>query len=294
MYNQKKNISIIIPFYYGNKYMETVLGSIEKCIEKNKDEINIEVLIVNDSPQEKVFVPKQFKSININVITNSYNMGIQKTRVNGVKKATGDWLIFLDQDDELLFEGFHNQIAMMENADVVVGNGFYQIQNKDVEIFNNYKQMKYLIQLNNFIEIRNLIPSPGECVIKKGVIPELWLEAPLKKNGADDWLLWILLFKSGARVKCNPELVYVHNDTNGNNLSADLGKMKESALEMYEVLVNNKILNYKEQKKLKNAIIFKYLQDTRQLTLLDLWKYRVTILLNVKYKIMAKILEVTC
>lgn len=294
MYNQKKNISIIIPFYHGNKYMETVLSSIEKCIEKNKDEINIEVLIVNDSPQEKVFVPKQFKSININVITNSYNMGIQKTRVNGMKKATGDWLIFLDQDDELLYEGFHNQIAMMENADVVVGNGFYQIQNKDVEIFNNYKQMKYLIQLNNFIEIRNLIPSPGECVIKKGVIPELWLEAPLKKNGADDWLLWILLFKSGVRVMCNPEQVYVHNDTNGNNLSADLEKMKESALEMYEVLVNNKILDYKEQKKLKNAIIFKYLQDTRQLTLFDLWKYRVTILLNVKYKIMAKILEVTC
>lgn len=292
MYESKKNISIVIPFYYGNKYMKIVLGSIKKCIEKNKEKVNIEVLIVNDSPQEKVIIPKQFESININIIANSHNMGIQKTRINGMQKAKGDWIIFLDQDDELLYDGFHNQIIMTENADIVVGNGFYQIQNKNVRIFNNYRQMEYLLQLKNLIEIRNLIPSPGECMIKKEVIPELWLKSPLKKNGADDWLLWILLFKSGVKVNYNPELVYIHNDTNGKNLSSDLGKMKESALEMYEILANNKILNCKEQKRLKEAIWFKYLQDTHQLSFGDFLRYRIPILLNVKYKIITKILGI--
>lgn len=294
MYDLKKYISIIIPFYYGNKYMEIVLESIKKCIEKNKEKVNIEVLIVNDSPQEKVIIPKQFEFININIITNPHNMGIQKTRINGMLKAKGDWIIFLDQDDELLCDGFRDQISLTENADVVVGNGFYQIQNKNIKIFKNYRQMEYLVQLKNLIEIRNLIPSPGECMIKKEVIPELWLKSPLKKNGADDWLLWILLFKSGIKVNCNPELVYIHNDTNGKNLSADVGKMKESALEMYDILVNNKILNCKEQKELKEAIWFKYLQDTRQLSFGDLWRYRRPILLNVKYKIITKILGMNC
>lgn len=141
------------------------------------------------------------------------------------------------------------------------------------------------MQLPRFIQVRNLIPSPGECLIKRESIPKEWIENPLKKNGADDWLLWILLFKSKVRVECNPELVYIHNDTNGNNLSSDLEKMKESACEMYELLENNRYLNKQEKQDLKNGIMFKYLQDTGKLQAKDLCKYCNSIIANIDYKI---------
>ena len=292
MYKKKVDISIIIPFYYGNQYMERLLSSIQKCNKKNENKIEIEIVIVNDSPEETVYIPEKFRNLNIKIIYNEHNMGIQKTRIKGVKNAKNTWIIFLDQDDELLSEGFSQQIELTEKAEVIVGNGFYQFGEENRKIFTNYKEMKYLIRLNNFIKIRNLIPSPGECIIKKSIIPEQWLELPLKKNGADDWLLWILLFKEGARFVCNSEMVYVHNDTNGANLSADLKKMKESAIEMYNILVKKNILTVKEQKNLRNAIWFKYLQDTKKLTKIDIIRYWMTILENIKYKVIRNILKI--
>lgn len=279
------DITVIIPFYYGNGYMRRLLTSIKQCTEVCKEKAVFEVIIVNDSPDEEVLIPQEFAEMGIRIITNEQNMGIQKARINGLKYAHGEWILFLDQDDELVCDGFLKQISLTSNNEVVVGNGFYHLGKQNKVIFHSYKEMRYLIQLPRFIKIRNLIPSPGECLIKKDRIPKEWVENPLKKNGADDWLLWILLFKSQVCVGCNPEVVYVHNDTNGKNLSGDLDKMKTSACEMYELLKNKHCLDKRERQELKNAIMFKYLQDTGKLQAKDFWKYRNSIIANIGYKV---------
>lgn len=279
------DISVIIPFYYGNNYMERLLTSIKKCVERYEKKASFEVIIVNDSPNEKINIPLKFDTMNIRVFINEQNKGVQRTRIKGLKHARGEWILFLDQDDELISEGFFSQIELTTNNEVIIGNGLYQYEDKNKKIFYSYKEMRYLMQLPRFIQIRNLIPSPGECLIKKNSIPKEWIENPLEKNGADDWFLWILLFKSGVRVGYNPEIVYMHNDTNGKNLSGDLEKMMESAYEMYKLLDNNNFLNNQEKRKLKNAIMFKYLQDTGKLEIKDIWKYRDSIIANFYYKI---------
>ena len=278
-------ITVITPFYYGNNYIRRLLTSIKQCAAMCKKKAVFEVIIVNDSPNEKVCIPKEFDEMNIKVIVNEKNMGIQKTRINGLKYAKNEWILFLDQDDELVCDGFLKQISLTKNTEFVVGNGLYQYGEQNKLVFHSYKEMRYLMQLPRFIQVRNLIPSPGECLIKRESIPKEWIENPLKKNGADDWLLWILLFKSKVRVECNPELVYIHNDTNGSNLSSDLEKMKESACEMYELLENNRYLNKQEKQDLKNGIMFKYLQDTGKLQAKDLCKYCNSIIANIDYKI---------
>lgn len=265
--------------------MRRLLTSIKQCAEMCKEKAVFEVIIVNDSPNEEIFIPQGFAEMDIRIIANEKNMGIQKTRINGLKYAHGEWILFLDQDDELVCDGFLKQISLASNNEVVIGNGFYHLGEQNKVIFQSYKEMRYLIQLSRFIKIRNLIPSPGECLIKKDRIPKEWVENPLKKNGADDWLLWILLFKSQVRVGCNPEVVYIHNDTNGKNLSGDLDKMKISACEMYELLESNHCLNKDEEQELKNAIMFKYLQDTGMLQVMDFWKYRNSIIANIDYKV---------
>lgn len=279
------DITVIIPFYYGNKYMKRLLTSIEQCSNLCDGKTEFEIIIVNDSPEEKVYIPHEFNKMNIKIVVNHHNMGIQKTRINGLKYAHGGWILFLDQDDELISDGFLKQISLTHCSDVVIGNGLYQYGESKKKIFHSYKEMRYLIQLSRFIQIRNLIPSPGECLIKKEIIPTIWKDKPLKKNGADDWLLWIFLFKSNVCMNFNLECVYIHNDTNGKNLSSDLDKMKKSADEMYELLVDNNYLDESEKYDLKNVITFKYLQDTKKLEIKDLWRYRKTIVDNINYKI---------
>lgn len=285
-------ISIVVPFYKGNKYLTQLIGSIEKVILRVKKMASFEVVIVNDSPEIEVVLPDyKTDNIAIKIIKNSQNLGIQRARIHGLKYSSGKWIIFLDQDDELVEEGFEKQIRLTEKADVVVGNGRYILGGIDKKIFANLKSMQFLIQEKNFIKIRNLIPSPGECLIRKDAIPTSWIENKLIHNGSDDWLLWILLFKKKARFVCNEKQVYVHNDTGGQNLSANLDKMKLSSEEMFNILRECQILNLKEQKQLYHAIYFKYYQDTGQISILKILKYIDAVGANVKYRLILNYLE---
>ena len=285
--NMKESIkiSIIIPFYKGNQYLERLFNSIIKVSELTSEIAIYEIIIVNESPGIKIILPRTCSSIIVREITNPVNLGIHKSRVNGLKNASGEWILFLDQDDELIDNGFRKQIELTDKADVVVGNGIYMLGNLNKKIYNNLKTMDYLIQEKMFIKIRNLIPSPGECLIKKDIIPDLWKKCRLKNNGADDWFLWLLLFKRSARFVCNDDFVYIHNDASGENLSANLEKMKKSSKEMLGILKKRNVLNGYEIKTLSHAIEFKYNQDTGQLSLKKLIKYIDALFANIFYRI---------
>lgn len=279
-------LSVIVPFFNGNLYIKRLLKSVKEIafLCKENGNIKLELIIVNDSPLVEIELPEENDILPI-VITNEYNVGIHGSRLKGLEKAKGDWVLFLDQDDELMTEGFMNQLNLTEVADVVIGNGLYQYGDNKVPIYKNYASMKSLIQKRWFLEIRNLIPSPGECLIKKDSIPTYWKNVELCNNGSDDWLLWLLLFNENNVFACNNEYVYIHNDSFGNNLSLDLEKMYKSSLEMCELLEKHTVFPKSELRILRKAIDFKFYQDTKQLSIQSVLKYLDIIGANVKYKL---------
>jgi len=199
--------------------------------------------------------------------------------------AQGNYIQFLDQDDELLAGGYRHQLELLQDADIAVGNGHYSMGEKKHMIYKSYASMKYLINLEKFINIRNLIPSPGECLIKRSAIPEVWINNPLSTDGADDWMLWVSMFKQEAKFVLNPQMVYRHNDANGANCSADLHKMMVSASEANRILLHNGTITCEESKVWKNAIDFKFMRDTNKLNVSDMIKYKNVIYKNICYKI---------
>ena len=278
-----KKISIVVPFFNGNEYINRLLNSVCEVLESCKTNISLDVIIVNDSPKVRVNVNGEYRDkLNISIIENDNNLGIQKTRIRGLKYAKGDWIIFLDQDDELIADGFNTQINLCEgDVDVVLGNGFYQFDSKERKIYKTKYEMKYLARKPILIGIRNIIPSPGECLIKKESIPDKWQNEPLSTNGSDDWLLWILM--SEKKWVTNSEIVYRHNNVDGNNLSLNLDKMYLSSVEMLSKLDEN--LNSKELEKLRRSIVFKSLKDTGKLRLLDYLHFWREVVRNSIYKI---------
>lgn len=278
-------ISVIVPFYYGNKYLPRLFKSISKTASVVDTIAEFEIVIVNDSPDDNVIIKNIPTNILVNVFNNAKNLGIQQARINGLKAAKGDWIVFLDQDDLMVSAGYSKQIELTNSADVIVGNGIYEYPNGDKQIYKNQATMNYFIKEKRFLQIRNLIPSPGECLVKKSVIPDTWSKQPLVNSGADDWYLWILLFKAGVKFAENSSNVYIHKYTGGENLSFDLDKMHTSSQEMLEILSKNKILDKQELKELEHAIEFKYLQDTKKLNGEYLYKYRDSLLRNIIYHI---------
>lgn len=280
-------ISVIIPFYNGNMYVKKLIKNIVD-VKKSTDANITDIIFINDSPWiqiEKTEMIIDDLDIKITVLNNERNMGIQKSRVKGLENCATPLIIFLDQDDLLISDGFNKQIVSIKNADVVVGNGFYQYGDSFEPIYKNKKVMEYLIQKKRFIEIRNLIPSPGSCLFRKESIPQEWKKTCMEVNGADDWFLWLLMFSRRMKFSINEQMVYQHNSTNAGNLSFDLNKMYQSALEMCEYLKNLGELTNLELKSLRKSIEFKYLKDTGRLKFKNIIYYIVQIVNNIVYKI---------
>ena len=283
------DISIIIPFYHGNDYLATSVGSCIRFadyLRQNGRSEEAEILLVNDSPEEGVDLAAfSEKASMLRVITNEKNMGIHATRVRGLRECLGEWVIFLDQDDELMTEGMLRQLDLRAGSDVVVGNGLDDRTGKARNIYKNERVMKYLIQRDRFIDIRNLIVSPGQCMIRKAAIPELWINKLMRISGADDWYLWILMFEQRAAFACNEQTVYYHHTHNEENLSYNIRKMKGSVDETYGVLAASHALSEKDLEHMRLAIGFKFYQDTHGLTPYRLFEYRRAIFKNILYRI---------
>ena len=92
------------------------MQSIKKVSDVIADSADIEVIIINDSPEIEVMLPDI--ELNCTVIKNDTNSGIHRSRVNGLKIAKGNYIQFLDQDDELMLDGYDKQLALLENADI--------------------------------------------------------------------------------------------------------------------------------------------------------------------------------
>ena len=114
---KKVDISIIVPVYNAEKYISKCLSSL---INQTKKEI--EIIIINDGSidnSEKII--KEYKDKRIKYIKNT-NQGIGTTRNQGIKEATGKYLMFIDSDDYIennACELLYNK-AEKDNLDMVV------------------------------------------------------------------------------------------------------------------------------------------------------------------------------
>ena len=88
---KKPKFSIIVPVYNTEKYLKRCLDSI-----KSQSFKDYEVIIVNDGSTDNssdTISKYPYKVIN------QENQGLSMARNNGVKEASGEYLIFLDSDD---------------------------------------------------------------------------------------------------------------------------------------------------------------------------------------------------
>ena len=278
------NISIITPIYYGNQYINNYLKAINKACENVK---GIEIIFVNDSPEIEIeYDFKLVKNFELRIIENKENMGIHKSRVIGMKHAKGKYLLFLDQDDEVTENALVLQDDIVKKEpDIILGNGLYEMQDSKKNIFSNRFSQDFATKERPFIMVRNFIISPGQCLVKKDSIPRYWMENCLSSNGADDYLLWLLMFNENVQIVCNYNIVYRHKYT-GKNLSLDKEKMFCSQLELIDILEKNKLYKKEKLKILKRMIYYKHAY--KQNFLIETLKNFDIFVYNLYYKIVWK------
>ena len=114
-----KMISVIVPIYNVEKYIEKCLFSIMQQTYKN-----IEVLLIDDgSTDQSGKIAKKFSEQDTRYIyIHKENGGLSSARNEGLNRAKGDFVYFLDSDDWIA-EKYLEQLvdAFDELTDVIIG-----------------------------------------------------------------------------------------------------------------------------------------------------------------------------
>lgn len=228
------DISIIVPFYKGNQYMEQLFGVVSRNAAKVPN-LQVELVLVNDSPDISIqYDPAWVRGFHLQILINDVNSGIQKSRVNGLAKANGTFVIFLDQDDLLADHTLASQFRYANKGDVIVANGINENRDRHKPIYHSLAHQKQTAKPRFYYSVGCLIVSPGQCMIRADKIPSVWLDSCIQCNGADDYYLWLLMH-GDCRWAINPDVLYTHVDT-GENLSSNFEKMITSSCEALELL----------------------------------------------------------
>lgn len=241
------DISIIVPLYHGNRYIDSIISQMERALAYGG--YSAELIFVNDSPDTPVrFLPK-VERFEIKVYEKDRNDGIHGARVFGYHKSSGKYIVFLDQDDSIQENYFCEQIKNILDADVSV----CACINGDKRESLNERYISGQITLKGMISEGNYIRSPGQVLMKRNVIPSVWIENIMVKNGADDWFLWIAMLAEGRKISYIDRILYIHT-LHESNASGDSMEMHDSEQELLRILKRNSILNNSELKVFTNLL----------------------------------------
>ena len=139
-------ISVIMPVYNAEEYLEDTLNSV---INQTIGFENIELIIVDDCSTDNsrdILERYSEKYPNIKVIIMDKNSGCPGIPRNvGIKNATSDYIMFIDDDDEYfpeICDKLYNTI-ISENADIAVCTTLYTDNQGDAIVYFNSDKFVY-------------------------------------------------------------------------------------------------------------------------------------------------------
>lgn len=88
-----RKISVVVPFYKGNKYLDTLKTALDEACSYYQE--RVEVILVNDSPDEQVDKNRiESERYDLIIISHIRNQGIHQARVTGLCKSNGEYVLF--------------------------------------------------------------------------------------------------------------------------------------------------------------------------------------------------------
>ncbi|HLO60095.1 MAG TPA: glycosyltransferase [Bacteroidales bacterium] len=134
-------LSVIIPMYNVENYVERCLRSLEN---QNIPESHFEIICINDGSKDNsrevvIRMQQEFKNI---YLIDQQNQGVSRARNNGIKKAVGKYVLFIDPDDYVKQDSLNELLRITEEKNAQVSISGFSILNHAGNLQKNveYKQ----------------------------------------------------------------------------------------------------------------------------------------------------------
>lgn len=123
----KSLISIVIPVYNVEKYLEKCLQSV-----KNQTYNHFEVILVNDgSTDSSLSICEKFVNQDKRFsVLSKENGGLSSARNFGIKKAKGSFITFVDSDDYIVKDYLSHLVAGIKSETSIVCSKFFLVDEK--------------------------------------------------------------------------------------------------------------------------------------------------------------------
>lgn len=192
-----KLVSVVIPLYNAEKYIEKTLRSI-----LNQTYSNFEIVIVDDaSTDSSIDIVKNICDSRIRLYCNEDNEGIAYTRNRAISLSKGEYIALMDDDDIAPEYRLKDEVDVLNknpDLDIVAGNTYSIDENDQIigmfkPVYHNSELLKYdMMFCNQF--------GNGSALIRKDFIVQNEIEYRDNMYGAEDYRFWTECVSKGANI----------------------------------------------------------------------------------------------
>lgn len=193
-------ISIIIPAYNVENYIESCLESVV-----NQTYKSLEIVIVDDGSTDNTaaIIDKYAAEDTRIVVIHKYNSGVTEARLKGVEAATGEYIGFLDSDDEIEPNMFETLLENAVNYGADISHCGYQMMFPDGRVDYYYGTDRIVFQdkltgLRDLLEGSFIEPGLWNKLYKRSLFTDILsnnkMDTSIKIN--EDLLMNYFLFQN--------------------------------------------------------------------------------------------------
>lgn len=232
-------VSIIIAAYNTEKYIRTALDSIF-----NQTLEEIEVIVVDDGSTDstKDIIESFRKKYEFKYISHSTNKKLGQARNEGIKNATGEYIMFVDSDDYIIptaAEELYNE-ATDDNADIVIFDYVLKRLNKNKRelVSTNFEDGQIIpreVALKELLMQKNGIKGYA-CMkfFKTSLIKENNIMFDDRLSTLEDVLFSFIAFFYSEKVKYVNRYLYYYYKRLGSNTN----QINTNAIDSYKSVVD--------------------------------------------------------
>lgn len=211
-------VSVVIPSFNRAELLKRAVASA-----MNQTHRNLEIIVVDDASHDNTkTIIENIDDTRIRYIQHGTNRGGSAARNTGIRLATGDYIAFLDDDDEWAPEKTERQLIILEHYDAVL------CTSDETGSSSSKLDSKTTVDLDDLRRGRFTAGGTGVLMARATMLKETLFDESLPKY--QDWDLFIRLAHKCTIGYLNKSFVH-YNEGTHDRISNRIQNMPASELE---------------------------------------------------------------
>lgn len=221
------SISVIIPAFNAEAFLAKAINSVLA-----QTVPVFEIIVIDDGSKDRTAAIAQGYGASVRVISQK-NQGVARARNHGVEVSTGELIAFLDADDAWAPSKIEMQVRAM-NASPEAVLCYTRLLELNLDGSESPSPFEDPRNIHKALRIGNPAIPPSSVLVRREPLERTGGFNP-KRNGSEDWEMWLNLRQIGPF--CAVEEPLTHYQINVTGLSSNAETLYEHTVQLLDSLL---------------------------------------------------------